>query len=153
MKDLFGFRTVNTGDPSRIFHTYDKWECYKAGFYKTHKEGMTKDQCEEEYRKFLSDEKRFKKALNHIIKKWKNSCEHYLTNNSMNRIAWLGQAALCQATGIPAIFRSGFNLLSEEQQRKANEIALEYLNKWLLKNGLQKVNMIEASTDKQTSIY
>lgn len=27
------YRTANTKDPNRIFHTHDKWECYKAGFY------------------------------------------------------------------------------------------------------------------------
>ena len=34
------FRTVNTSDPARVFHTYDKWECFKAGFYDTTKEGF-----------------------------------------------------------------------------------------------------------------
>ena len=29
------YRVVNVSDPGRIFHTYDKWECYKAGFYAT----------------------------------------------------------------------------------------------------------------------
>ena len=36
------FRTVNTGDENRIFHTHDQWECAKAGFYATHKDGMTR---------------------------------------------------------------------------------------------------------------
>ena len=28
-------RTSNTNDPNRIFHPYEKWECYAAGFYAT----------------------------------------------------------------------------------------------------------------------
>jgi hypothetical protein len=89
------FRAVNTSDENRIFHTYEKWECYKAGFYNTTKDGMTKTQCEEAYRDFLSNRSRFADALEHVIVEWKNSCEHYLTNSAMNRIAWLGQAAAC----------------------------------------------------------
>ena len=53
----------------------------------------------------------------------------------MNRIAWLGQAAVCYVTGVPSKFASGWGLLSAEQQENANRIALTYLNKWLTANG------------------
>ena len=153
VKEEFGFRTVNTNDPERIFHKYDKWECYKAGFYATTKDGMTAEQCEEEYRKLLSNEKEFRKALKYIIYNWKYSCEHYLTNQSMNRIAYLGQASLSYIKNIPSKYKSGFNLLTEEQQNKANNIALEYLNKWLKKHGRKVVTLDEAMTDRQSTIY
>lgn len=152
-KIVNGFRTVNTSDKDRIFHTYDKWECYHAGFYKSSKEGMTATECEEEYRKVISDEKQFRKALAGVIKNWKFSCEHYLSNAAMNRIAYLGQAALCYARGIPSVFRGGFNLLTPEQQDNANNIALEYLNKWLSKNGRLEVDLPSAMTDRQSTIY
>ena len=152
-KEKYGFRTVNTSDEDRIFHTFDKWECFKAGFYKTTIEGKTIEEAENEYAFFLSNEKEFRKALEKIITEWKHSCEHYLTNNSMNRIAWLGQSSACYAKGLPAIFRGGFNLLTEKQQKKANNIALEYLNKWLEKHGRKKVNLEEATTDRQSTIY
>lgn len=148
------FRTVNTSDESRIFHTYDKWECYKAGFYNSTKEGMTKAECESAYREFLADESRFADALEHVITEWKHSCEHYLTNSAMNRIAWLGQAAACYAMGIPSSFRSGFFLLTEAQQTAANEVALRFLNRWLSQNGRPEVTMEEAySGDRQSDIY
>lgn len=147
------FRTVNTSDESRIFHTYEKWECFKAGFYATTYEGKTKTECEEMYRDFLSDIPRFADALEHVVTEWKYSCEHYLTNASMNRIAWLGQAAMCYATGVPSMFRSGFFLLTEAEQRTANECALEYLNKWLVANGREAVGMEIAYADRQSDIY
>lgn len=147
------FRTVNTGDESRIFHTYDKWECHKAGFYKSSVDGKSKKECEEMYRDFLADTKRFKAALKRVISGWKNSCEHYLSNSAMNRIAWLGQAAMCIATGVPAEFRGGFALLTADQQRKANETALIYLNKWLKANGRKTLTLEEAMSDRQSDIY
>lgn len=148
------FRTQNTSDEDRIFHTYDKWECYKAGLYATTKDGMTKTQCEESASKLLGDKKKFEKALNGVITEWKNSCEHYLTNKAMNRIAWLGQASVCYALGIPATFSGGWWLLSDAQREDANLVALEYLNKWLVKNGKQQVTMVEAVAEgRQSSIY
>lgn len=146
-------RTVNTSDTNRIFHTYDKWECYKSGFYATSFEGKTKEECEQDYANFLSNDKLFRDALEHVIVEWKYSCEQYLTNIAMNRIAYLGQAAMCYATGIPACFRSGFSLLTEDQQNMANNTALEYLNKWLIKNGLKEVIMEEAQPNRQSVIY
>lgn len=149
-----GFRSVNTSDESRIFHTYEKWECYKAGFYATTKDGMTKEQCHEAYRSFLSDSAKFSAALAGVITEWKNSCEHYLTNSAMNRIAWLGQAAACYALGIPAEFRGGFSLLSGPEQETANEVALVALNQWMETNGRTALTMEEAySGDRQSDIY
>lgn len=149
-----GFRkTINVGG-SRIVHTYEKWECFKAGFYATTKEGMTKDECESAYRDFLADDQRFREALSKVTTEWKHSCEHYLTNEAMNRIAWLGQASACYAMGIPSVFRGGFYLLTEEQQAHANEVALEYLNRWLVANGRETVTMEDAtSSDRQSELY
>ena len=147
------FRAANTNDENRIFHPYEKWECYKAGMYATTKNGMKKEQCEDEYRKFLSDIPRFSDALSHVINEWKFSCEQYLTNSAMNRIAWLGQASMCYATGIPSCFRGGFNLLTEDQQKSANETALIYLNKWLVANNRAEVAMDIALSDNQVNLY
>jgi hypothetical protein len=148
------YRIPNESDEDRIFHTYDKWECHKAGFYASKKEGMTAEQCEIAYAKFLSNDNLFRETLEKIITEWKYSCEHYLTNKSMNRIAWLGQASMCYATGVPSKFCSGFNLLTDEQKSKANETALEYLNKWLVNNNRSILTMKEAlSIGRQVELY
>ena len=148
-------RTVpNTSDPDRIFHVHDDWECHKAGFYANQKAGVSRVQGEEMYRVFLSDPYRFREALKSVTKEWTHSCEHYLTNAAMNRIAWLGQAAMCYATGIPAAYRSGFGLLTVKQQNAANELAFEYLNRWLRKNGRDPVDMDTATSNgRQADIY
>lgn len=153
-EDVLAARTVNTSDEDRIFHTHDMWECYRAGFYSTTRAGMTKKECEEAYREFLSDTTTFADALEHVISEWKFSCEHYLTNAAMNRIAWLGQAAACYAIKIPSAFRSGFWLLTEDEQEEANETALIYLNRWLLANDREAVTMeMAVSGTRQSDIY
>jgi hypothetical protein len=147
------FRTVNTSDENRIFHTYDKWECYKAGFYATHLDGVSKERGEEMYSKFLKDDDAFRAALECVISQWTHSCEHYLTNPAMNRLAWLGQASCCFAMGLPSHYRSGWGMLTEDEQNKANATALEYLNKWLVANSREPVGEDRAVPDRQSEIY
>lgn len=147
-------RTVNTSDPERIFHTYEKWECAKAGFYNSTKEGMSSIEAQDAYATFLRDDKKFKKAAESVIKDWRNSCEHYLTNKAMNRIAWIGQAAACYSEGLPSVFCSGFSLLTPKEQDRANNVALVVLNKWLKANGRKEIAMEEAvSAGRQVEIY
>ena len=138
----------------RIYHTWDKWECYPAGFYENQPpEGMSVRQANQKYAEFLRDTELFEFALGRIISEWKNSCEHYLTNDKMNRIAWLGQASLCIEHGIPACFRGGFNLLTPAEQRAANESALKYLNFWLAAHGEDPLTMETAASKTEANIY
>lgn len=148
------YRIPNEDDKDRIFHTFDKWECHKAGFYASKKDGMTTEECEKAYAEFLSNKEKFAAALEKVTTEWKYSCEHYLTNKSMNRIAWLGQAAMCYATGVPSKYCGGFNLLSQDEQHNANMVALEYLNKWLTNNERQSVTLEQAlSIGRQVELY
>lgn len=141
-------------EAGRILHTWDKWECYPAGFYEVHPpEGMTKDSCELMYRAMLRDPINFENALTRVIFEWPNSCEHYLTNERMNRIAWLGQASLCIMYGIPSIFCGGFNELSESEQQAANEMALKWLNIWLSSHGREELTMEKAQSKTEANLY
>lgn len=121
----------------RIYHTWDSWECYPAGFYdaRPRLSDATDDQCRETYRSLLADRDDFRAALSRVTTEWPNSCEHYLTNERMNRIAWLGQASLCIAHGIPARYRGGYMLLDSGQRLAADLIALDALNRWLANRG------------------
>ena len=141
-------------DGNRILHTFDKWECYPAGFYEDNPpEGMSIEDCEIKYKEFLSDTELFGQVLQSVIDNWIRSCEHYLTNENMNRIAWLGQAALCYKYHIPSRFRGGYNLLTSEQQRKADLTALKYLNKWLKKYGREELTLETAGSKTENNIY
>lgn len=144
---------LEADDGDRIFHTWEKWECYRAGFYAERCDGITQDEGEEKYREFLSDLPRFEAALNVVTSEWTYSCEHYLTNDRMNRIAWLGQAAVAQAMHIPSLCRGGYHRLTQEQQHAADELALRYLNKWLAAHGRPEVDMEAAGGRTDAELY
>lgn len=148
------YKIPNESDNTRIFHTYDKWECFKAGFYATKKDGLTKQECENKFADFFRNDGLFEDTLKKVLSEWVYSCEHYLTNKSMNRIAWLGQAAVCYATGIPSVFCGGWSQLLESEQTAANQIALKYLNIWLTSRGLSELDMQDAlSINRQIELY
>lgn len=153
-EEIENTRIPHQGVTDRIFHTYHDWECHKAGFYASNVEGKKADECKEEYRAFLANVDRFRAAANHVIDEWEKSCEHYLTNFAMNRIAWIGQAAMCYESGIPSKYCSGYGLLTEDEKDAANLVALDVLNDWLIRNGRDPVDMKEASSaGRQTEIY
>ena len=148
------FRVGNTDDESRIFHTYDKWECHKAGFYQTKKEGWSHQECEDEFKRILSDQNLFGEILSKVNVEWKNSCEHYLTNTSMNRIAWLGQAAVCYHSGVPSRYSGAWMDIDKKTREKADNTALNYLNKWMNINSREITNLEEgASVGRQIELY
>lgn len=147
-------RTANTSDPQRVFHTYDKWECVKAGFYATTKDGWTSEQCENAYKTLLSDCGAFEQAARRVVAEWPLSCEHYLTNAAMNRLAWIGQAAVCITTGVPSRFSGGWSLLTSEQQEAANRVAHKVLTEWLTSRQMESVEFEEAAAiGRQVEIY
>jgi len=124
----------------RIYHPWDKWECHRAGMHQsTPLKGMDKEECEELYRGFLADTLLFSQILRKVTTEWLYSCEHNLTNITLNRIAWLGQASVCYHIGVPSCFRGGFNKLSDVQQASANLTAVCSLNEWLRSNDYEQV--------------
>lgn len=138
----------------RIYRTWDKWECYPAGFYAIRApKGKNNEECKAMYRDFLSDLTRFENGLKGVLRDWPNSCEHYLSNENMNRIAWLGQSAMCHETTIPSVFRGGFNMLSLEQKQAANDLALKYLNIWLIEHGEEALTHETAKSKTEANLY
>lgn len=144
----------NEKDKKRVFHTFDKWELIKYDFYATHHKIWTKTQCEHKYIELMTDLKEFKRILNLVLVECKYSCEHNLTNNSLNRIAWLGQAGMAYKFNVPSIYSKGWQLLNEEQQKQANNVAYEVLLTFLEKYNLDKVTLDEAlQNGRQVELY
>ena len=86
---------------------------------------------EKAYAEFLRDTLKFEGALQRVLQEWPISCEHFLSNEGMNRIAWLGQASMFLATGVPERYRAGFMLLAVTEKRLANSTAERFLNQWI----------------------
>jgi hypothetical protein len=60
---------------------------------------------------------------------------------------------MCFESRVPRAFRSGFMLLTDAEQAAANEIALEYLNRFLVGRGEAALTMEEAQSKTGADLY
>jgi len=118
---------------NRIYHPYNKWEDYKAGFY-DNISGKNKQQMINKVIEFFSNQELTERFMCKVVNEWVFSCEHNLSNYSMNRIAYLGQSAVCLFSGVPStITMEAWNLVDQENRDKADLIAKKIIEEWEVK--------------------
>lgn len=114
----------------RIYHPYWLWEDYKAGFY----DNVSGDQKQKLLLKVVqmfNSKTLTKENMLKVINLWVYSCEHNLTNESLNKIAYIGQGACCLYAGVPStITMEAWSLLTDDVKERSNKIALEVINQW-----------------------
>lgn len=122
---------------NQIFHPYWLWEDYKHGFYENCS-GLAKEQYIEKVIEMFECEHTTRKFMLRVIDEWKFSCEQNLTNPSMNKIAYIGQAACCLYANVPnTVTMNAWNLLDTDTQDRSNKIAKEVLDTYFKKNNYE----------------
>lgn len=118
----------------RIYHPWWLWEDHKNGFYENIS-GEQKKILIEKVLEMFNSEKLTKENMNKVIEDWPYSCEHNLTNESLNKIAYIGQAACCIYAGVPSsITMEAWSLLNDSVKKRSDKIALSVIKKWKSKN-------------------
>lgn len=114
---------------SQIFHHYEKWEDWKAGLFDSvctrfdEKLNLSKE--------VLENEELFLEVARDMVSSWPYSSEQNLSDKSMNRQAWIGQASCCFNHSAPEyVTIKAWWMLSEEERKKANAIADIVINEW-----------------------
>lgn len=106
-----------------VCYPYNKWEDFLNGMYripdKPYNEDLILD-CVN----LLENEKGFFESSLSLIREWKISAEHNLSNKSINRQAWIGQAACCYKYKAPELVtRVAWSRVKPLNKIKANKIA------------------------------
>jgi hypothetical protein len=115
---------------SQIWHPFDLWEDYKAGFY-DNIGGKNKDELINKSVEMFSNNELTKTFMEKVTNEWVYSCEHNLSNMSINRIAYIGQAACCIYGGVPStLTMQAWSLVSKSNRDIADKLAQEVINKW-----------------------
>jgi len=114
----------------RIYHSWEKWEDHEAGFY-NNISGSNREELEEKVFELFEDEKKCREMMYRVVNEWRNSSEHNLSNNGMNKVAYLGQAACCLFAGVPStVTMSCWRHINKSYRDRADEIAKEVLSFW-----------------------
>jgi hypothetical protein len=110
------------------------WEDYKFGFY----ENCSGNEKVEKIHKVLelfNNEELTKEYMYKVLELWPYSCEHNLTNESLNKIAYIGQAACCIYAKVPnTVTMEAWSLLEKDIQDRSDKIAKEVIEHWKYKN-------------------
>ena len=122
------------GKLQQIWHPYNLWEDYKNGFY-DNVSGKNKQELISKVIELFSDKELTQEYMQRVVNEWIFSCEHNLTNYSMNRVAYLGQAACCLYAKVPStITMEAWSLVGKKHRDEADLIAENIISKYELNN-------------------
>ena len=130
----------------RIYYRYELWEDYQNGMYAECREGRT--ERVKQAAAILGNATVCRKAMEKVVFDWVKATEYNLSNASVNRKAWLGQAACACWAGIHEDeTREAWGLMTDAQRIKANEIAQEIIVAWVKERENQDVDQISLLND------
>lgn len=114
----------------RIYYRYELLEDWQSGFY-WNESGLNRQQLKEKCNEFFCNKKLVRKYMEMTIKNWPYSCQHNLSNEAMNRVAWLGQSAVCLYCKCPSqITMETWREVPQECRDEADRIANEIIKKY-----------------------
>lgn len=115
----------------QIYHHYELWEDFKNGMWVRSVPENEENYLLEKAITFTGDHLLYGSWMLKVIDQWPIACEQNLTNATINRRAWIGQAAVSLAIKCPEyITRLAWWNLSESQQTLANRQADNAIEKW-----------------------
>jgi hypothetical protein len=109
----------------RVYHHYEDLEEYHIGMWRIVR-GKKRKEFVANAAALMQQPDEFKDAMLKALDAWPKSCDANLTAEAVNRIAWLGHAGCCIATGSPEeATRAAWHTLAQDE---ANRVAGEVLD-------------------------
>jgi len=112
----------------RVWHPYEKWEEIHFNMW-----GTVVDRKDFLRRaiEFTGNHTLYGSYMMRVVKGWPISCENALTDNTLNKRAWIGHAACSLYMRCPEdITRKAWAFLTNEQQLLANKEARRAIQEW-----------------------
>lgn len=135
LKAVFGQpipKALTRPNIKQVFHHYEKWEDFKAGQFRAVGCDMA---ANEELiglaMQLLSNTENLYEAMTSVTLDWVIAAETNLTNRSINRRAWLGQAACCYEFSVPEdLTKAAWWRISTPERDRANGVADRVITEW-----------------------
>ena len=116
---------------NRVYHHVDLWEEIPANMWG---EATNAKEALRQAIAFTGDPKEYGRYMMRVIEEWPYSCENAMTDDNLNKKAWVGHAACALALNIPEdITRKAWGYLTYEQQKLANWEADRAIRTWTLR--------------------
>jgi hypothetical protein len=112
----------------QVWHPYENWEEIRYNMWGNVSERQKYLQMAI---KFTGNHKLYGSYMLRVVEEWPISCENALTDNTLNKQAWIGHAACALAIRCPEdITRKAWSFLTDEQQLLANKEARRAIQRW-----------------------
>lgn len=112
-----------------------EWECFKSGMYKTYSETDNYDYYFNNSIELLSNQELFFEVGICVLNEWNISCNNFLSNKNINKIAFIGQACCCFKFGCPEIIvKDAWKTIDKNTQKEANKTAYKILKTYERRN-------------------
>lgn len=103
---------------------YYLWESFQNGMYKTYSEIDNYDLHFNNSILLLSNQEMFYETGIRLLNEWPISCDNFLNNSNINKIAFIGQACCCLKFGCPEIIvKEAWKIIDSETRNEANKTA------------------------------
>lgn len=112
----------------RVYHPYTLWEEVAHNMW-----GTVSNKAEALQRaiEFTGDAALYGSYMQRVVREWPYSTENALTDDALNKRAWIGHAACALALQIPEdIIRLAWGKLTDEQRFLANQEADRAIQQW-----------------------
>lgn len=112
----------------RVYQPLEKWEEIPANMWG---EATDAKAMLEQAIAFTADHKLYGAHMMAVANEWPVSCENALTDEALNKRAWIGHAACAHALACPEdITRKAWGYLTDEQRLLANKAATRAIRYW-----------------------
>lgn len=112
----------------QIYVPYWEWEDFINGMWATGNEQRLQEAID-----FTGDHIGYGNAMKEVVIAWPRTMLNSLTNQSINRRAFLGHCAVCYKLGIQeSITRMAWKQLTDRQRYDADKVAQETIDKWVV---------------------
>ena len=114
----------------RIYYHYEDLEEYHDGMWRIAKGDLRKAMIDKASKLMKNPDMFYAKMLE-ALELWPKSCDHNLTANGVNHIAWLGHAGCCIGVeSTEETTRCAWHTLDKAEQDEANRVAGDVLEIW-----------------------
>lgn len=111
---------------TQIFVPYWEWEDWINGMWKTGNDEQLQPAID-----FTGNWERYGNSMGEVMLAWPRTMLNSMTNQSINRRAFLGHCAVTFKLGIPeSVTRKAWGLLTNEQRFYADDIAEKHIKHW-----------------------
>lgn len=114
----------------RVYYHFKKWEDYKYGFY-SNCNGDERELKIQSVIELFTSKSLTECYMRKAIELWNISMDQNLSNKSINRVAYLGQAACCVYNNVPnLVTMEAWKRLTNEDRYRSDLIAIKLIKEW-----------------------